>query len=137
MLFSNDLAKSHLLLMRRIRLSKGLLISIAAAWSPLATFRLTNRTIFNNLIKTKPIDGRPISSNLSSMPIANPNNFWCWLLDVDMIAIVEPGEGSVGYFFRYMYAFIGIRGEYLGGEESSASDGILCHGFDLGFELHY
>lgn len=36
-----------------------------------------------------------------------------------------------------MDAFIGIGGEYLGGEETSASDGILGHGFDLGFELHY
>ena len=71
------------------------------------------------------------------MPTASPYNFWCWVLNVDMVAIVEPGEGSVGYFFRNMNAFIGIGCEYLSGEETSASDGILCHRFDLGLELHY
>lgn len=64
-------------------------------------------------------------------------NFRSWGLNVDMIAIVEPREGDICLLFRYVNAFIGICGEDLGGEETSASDGILGHRFDLSFELHY
>ena len=71
------------------------------------------------------------------MPTARSYNFWGWVLNFDMIAIVEPFEGNICGFFRDVNAFIGICGEYLGGEETSASDGVLGHGFDLGFELHY
>lgn len=71
------------------------------------------------------------------MPTPRSYNFWRWVLNFDMIAIVEPFEGNICGFFRDVNAFIGICGEYLGREETSASDGVLGHGFDLGFELHY
>lgn len=71
------------------------------------------------------------------MSTACSNNFWGWVLNVGMIAIVEPGGGNIQGFLGDVNAFIGIGGEDLGREETGASDGVLGHRFDLGFELHY